>query len=215
VKGGEQAYVIFPLIDETEKKDLLAARREFDRLKKGCFASVRMGLVHGRVGAEEREGLMRAFRDREIRILVATSVVEVGVDNPNATVMVIENAERFGLSQLHQLRGRIGRGEKPSECFLFGEPKTVEGQKRLRIMTKTRDGFVIAEEDLRLRGPGEFLGTRQSGAPLFRTADLVRDQDVLFDAREAASHLLKTDPSLGAAEWAGLRGLLESIDVRF
>ena len=200
VHAGEQAYIIFPLIEETEKSDLLAAKREFDRLKKDIFASVKMGLVHGRVRAEDRESIMKSFRAGDIQVLVATSVVEVGVDNPNATVMVIENAERFGLSQLHQLRGRIGRGTKASECFLFGEPKTVEGQKRLRIMTKTQDGFVIAEEDLRLRGPGEFLGTRQSGAPLFKTADLIRDEDILIRTRGVAEQLLAEDPALSAPE---------------
>ena len=128
--------------------------------------------------------------------MVATSVIEVGVDNPNVTYMVIENAERFGLSQLHQMRGRIGRGDKESTCFLFGLPTTDEGKKRLRILTKTNDGFKIAEEDLILRGPGEFFGTKQSGVPFFKTADLIRDSELLILARRTAKKLLEADPEL-------------------
>lgn len=191
IKAGEQAYFIFPLIEETEKTDLLAAKREYERLKKTVFSGIPMGLVHGRLSAEERDQVMKAFRRGEIAALVATSVVEVGVDNPNATVMVIENAERFGLSQLHQLRGRIGRGSRPSECFLFGEPKTEEGKKRLRILTKSQDGFLIAEEDLKLRGPGDFWGTRQSGEPLFKIGDPVSDHDLFMQTRQIALRVVK------------------------
>ncbi len=190
VEKGEQAYLVFPLIEETEKADLFAATEEYERLLREDFRGLKLGLVHGRLAREEREGIMRAFRAGKVQVLVATSVIEVGVDNPHATMMVIENAERFGLSQLHQLRGRVGRGVRPSDCFLFGEPKTEEGKRRLRILTKTNDGFVVAEEDLRLRGPGELLGVRQSGEPYFRVADLSRDMEILLDARQAALELL-------------------------
>ncbi len=190
VLAGEQAYLVFPLIEETEKADLFAAKEECDRLSREDFKDLKLGLVHGRLDRQEREKIMQSFREGKLQILVATSVIEVGVDNPNATLMVVENAERFGLSQLHQLRGRVGRGTLQSDCFLFGEPKTEEGKRRLRILTKTNDGFVIAEEDLRLRGPGELLGVRQSGDPLFRVADLTLDEEILLEARQAALELI-------------------------
>ncbi|MFH0984258.1 MAG: ATP-dependent DNA helicase RecG [Candidatus Omnitrophota bacterium] len=183
---GEQAYVVFPMIEETEKKDLRAAKSEFEILRKTVFSKFRMGLVHGKLERSERESIMRAFSRREIDILVATSVIEVGVDQPNATMMIIENAERFGLAQLHQLRGRIGRGKLESDCFLFGEPSTDEGKIRLRLLTKLTDGFLIADEDLKLRGQGDLWGTRQSGEPLFRVAHPVRDEAILLQARAEA-----------------------------
>lgn len=186
LRKGEQAYIVFPMIDETEKKDLLAAKKEFEHLRKTIFKEFRMGLVHGKLERSERESIMRAFSRSEIDILVATSVIEVGVDQPNATMMIIENAERFGLAQLHQLRGRIGRGKLESECFLFGEPSTEEGKKRLRLLTKLTDGFLIADEDLKLRGQGDLWGTRQSGEPLFRVAHPVRDEAILLEARAEA-----------------------------
>ena len=215
INEGDQAYFIFPLIEETEKIDLLAAKAEYDKLRKGIFRNTKMGLIHGKLESEERNHIMRGFSDGEIKILVATSVIEVGVDNPNATLMVIENAERFGLSQLHQMRGRIGRGEKPSACFLFGEPKTEEGQKRLRIMTKTQDGFIIADEDLKLRGPGEFLGTRQSGEPLFRLANPILDQDLLIEARNLAKTILKEHWLQTSEEWRLLRAKLEQYRIKY
>lgn len=190
IQKGEQAYIVFPLIEETEKKDLLAAKKEFERLRKTAFKKFRMGLVHGKLDRPEREAIMRAFSRREIDILVATSVIEVGVDQPNATMMIIENAERFGLAQLHQLRGRIGRGVLESECFLFGEPTTDEGKMRLRLLTKLNDGFRIADEDLKLRGQGDLWGTRQSGEPLFRVAHPVTDEAVLLQARQEARKVI-------------------------
>jgi ATP-dependent DNA helicase RecG len=186
IQKGEQAYIVFPLIEETEKKDLLAAKKEFERLRKTVFKKFRMGLVHGKLDRPEREAIMRAFTRKEIDILVATSVIEVGVDQPNATMMIIENAERFGLAQLHQLRGRIGRGTLESECFLFGEPATDEGKMRLRLLTKLNDGFLIADEDLKLRGQGDLWGTRQSGEPLFRIAHPITDEAILLQARGEA-----------------------------
>ncbi len=208
VLKGDQAYFVFPAIEETERSDLFAASKEYERLKKNEFQDLRLGLVHGRLLMEERENLMNAFRKGEIQVLVATSVIEVGVDNPNATMMVIENAERFGLSQLHQLRGRVGRGVKESECYLFGEPKTDEGKIRLRALTKTNDGFLIADEDLRLRGPGELLGTRQSGEPYFRLADLDKDFPLLLLARRTALEILKEDLSLSSPQWEKLKSEL-------
>ncbi|HNV87194.1 MAG TPA: ATP-dependent DNA helicase RecG, partial [Candidatus Omnitrophota bacterium] len=195
-RDGSQAYIVFPIIDETEKADLLAATKEYERLCREDFAGLPVGLVHGRMIKSDRDTVMKNFRDRSVKILVATSVIEVGIDNPNATLMVVEHAERFGLSQLHQLRGRIGRGEKESFCFLFGEPSSDEGKRRLRILTKLQDGFAIAEEDLKLRGPGDFLGTRQSGTPFFRLADLLADAEMLRQARIEATQLLGKDPGL-------------------
>lgn len=215
IAQGDQVYIIFPVIEESEKKDLLAAKKEFEKLQKGMFKGIPMGLVHGKVESLERDRIMRDFQSGEIKILVATSVIEVGVDNPNATMMVIENAERFGLSQLHQMRGRIGRGHKASECFLFGEPKTEEGGKRLRILTKTQDGFLIAEEDLKLRGPGDFWGTRQSGDPMFHTANPILDSAILEEAKEAARHIFKENLTQNSKDWAGMKHLLESLSFRY
>ncbi len=194
IQKGEQAYIVFPLIEETEKKDLLAAKKEFERLRKTAFKSFRMGLVHGKLDRPERESIMRAFSRNEIDILVATSVIEVGVDQPNATMMIVENAERFGLAQLHQLRGRIGRGTLESECFLFGEPTTDEGKMRLRLLTKLSDGFLIADEDLKLRGQGDLWGSRQSGEPLFRVAHPITDEAILLQARREAQKLISGIP---------------------
>ncbi len=214
-RNQEQAYFIFPLIEETEKSDMLAATREYDNLRKTVFRDLKMGLIHGRMEKPERDRIMRQFRQGDLHVLVATSVIEVGVDNPNATMMVIENAERFGLSQLHQMRGRIGRGSKPAECFLFGEPATDEGKKRLRILTKTQDGFQIADEDLKLRGPGDFLGTRQSGEPLFRLAHPILDEGILLEAREKADMLVRQGRLEEDAQWAALKDFLEQHPIHY
>lgn len=198
IKNGEQAYIVFPMIDETEKADLLAAKKEYERLRSSVFPDFKVGLVHGKIERDERESVMRAFGRREIDILVATSVIEVGVDQPNATMIIIENAERFGLAQLHQLRGRVGRGTVASECFLFGEPSTEDGKKRLRLLTKLQDGFQIADEDLKLRGQGDLWGTRQSGEPLFRVANPVTDEALLVlaktEAQKLADSIFGTNP---------------------
>lgn len=215
IAKGHQAYFIFPLIEETEKSDMLAATKEYERLRLGIFQGIPMGLVHGRLEAYERDSLMTSFHRGETKILVSTSVIEVGVDNPNATLMVIENAERFGLSQLHQMRGRIGRGEHPSECFLFGEPKTEEGNQRLKILTQTQDGFLIAEEDLKLRGPGEFFGTRQSGDFLFRVGNPIVDEALLVQARKAAIELVKNDKFETSPEWQATKNLLDQIAIKY
>lgn len=212
---GEQAYIIFPLIEESEKTDLFAAVQEYEMLRKSVFKNVKVGLVHGKILPEERDGIMKAFGRNEIQILVATSVIEVGVNNPNATMMVIENAERFGLAQLHQMRGRIGRGDKESECYLFGEPKTEEGQRRLRILTKSQDGFFLAEEDLKLRGPGDFWGTRQSGVPFFKVANPIEDELLLVQARQEASVLIKERLIDEDPKWSGVKKILEQFPIRY
>jgi ATP-dependent DNA helicase RecG len=198
LKKGHQAYVILPLIEESESLDLKAVLTYGEELKKRVFPEFKVEILHGKMSSHEKERVMQAFKRGEINVLVSTTVVEVGVDVPNATVMVIEHAERFGLSQLHQLRGRVGRSDKQSYCFLIANKVGFgsEAFKRLEVLTKTTDGFKIAEEDLKLRGPGEFLGTKQSGYLEFRRADLVKDYDVLLKARECAFDLIKEDPEL-------------------
>jgi len=213
--AGRQAYVVLPLVEESEKlADLKAATKERDRLAAEVFPDVSIGLVHGRQALAERNAEMERFRGGETRILVATTVIEVGVDVPNATVMLIEHAERFGLSQLHQLRGRVGRGAAKSHCLLITGTSGAEwgpvARKRLQVMEDTTDGFRIAEADLELRGPGEFLGTRQSGMPDFAVAELARDQNVLKEAREEAFALVEDDPDLAKAGNAALRELMHN-----
>ena len=211
--AGRQAYVVLPLVEESEKLvDLKAAVKERDRLAVEVFPDVSVGLVHGRQSAAERGEAMERFRAGEDRILVATTVIEVGVDVPNATVMLIEHAERFGLSQLHQLRGRVGRGAAKSYCLLITGTSGAEwgpvARERLKVMEKTTDGFLIAEKDLELRGPGEFLGTRQSGMPDLAVADLARDQNILQEAREEAFDLVNDDPELAKLENTAVRDQL-------
>ncbi|MFZ5468461.1 MAG: ATP-dependent DNA helicase RecG [Myxococcota bacterium] len=206
---GHQCYVVYPLVEESEKVDLADATQGAQRLAE-VFADRRVGLLHGRLRQEEKDAVMAAFRDRKIDILVCTTVVEVGVDVPNASVMVIEAAERFGLSQLHQLRGRVGRGAAASYCFLLaGYARSKESSDRLQVMEKSNDGFVIAEKDLELRGPGEFLGTRQSGMPELAVANLSRDQLLLSVARDEAREILERDSALRLPEHAGLVRALE------
>ncbi|CAE6736629.1 ATP-dependent DNA helicase RecG [Nitrospira defluvii] len=213
LKAGRQAYIVYPLVEESEKIDLKAAIQGAEELRQDVFPTVQVGLLHGRMATAEKEQTMAAFKAGTIQILVATTVIEVGVDVPNATVMVIEHAERFGLAQLHQLRGRVGRGAHQSMCILMasyppreagsrlspeGSPETdrSHAQQRLAALVRSHDGFVIAEEDLRIRGPGEFLGLRQWGMPEFRAANLVRDAELLELARQEASALLAQDPRL-------------------
>jgi ATP-dependent DNA helicase RecG len=191
VKAGHQAYVVYPVIEETEDKELKPAIKMFDAIRKQVLPELKIGLLHGRMNADEKDLVMKQFKAGAIQVLVATTVIEVGVDVPNATVMVIEHAERFGLSQLHQLRGRIGRGAAKSFCILMTGPKiSPEGEQRLNKMVETSDGFEIAETDLQLRGPGEFFGTKQAGLPAFRVANLLRDRDLLELARKEACALL-------------------------
>jgi ATP-dependent DNA helicase RecG len=191
LKLGRQACVVYPLIDESEKLDLKAATAMFEELRDKVFPKRRVGLLHGRLKGDEKDRIMRSFVEGETDVLVSTTVIEVGVDVPNASTMVIEHAERFGLSQLHQLRGRVGRGAEQSYCVLLtGDKKTAVAKERLGIMEDTNDGFKIAEKDLELRGEGEILGTRQSGIQLFDLANLVRDIEILEAARREAERLL-------------------------
>ena len=204
---GRQGYIVYPVIEESEKTDLKAATTMFEMLSSGPFSTRRVALRHGRIPAAERDDIMRRFRDRQLDLLVATTVIQVGIDVPNATVMFIEHPERFGLSQLHQLRGRVGRGAEESYCILLGDvsPDVAE---RLQIFTRTEDGFEIAREDLRIRGMGDLFGERQSGVPTFRIADPLRDEALNDRARAAANTLLSRDPGLDRPEHAGLRRVL-------
>jgi len=217
VKAGRQAYVVYPVIEgaaeeqpEMEfaaakagsKSGLKAAMQMYDELSKKIMPDLRVGLLHGRLNADEKDAIMRRFQQGEIDVLVSTTVIEVGVDVPNASVMVVEHAERFGLSQLHQLRGRIGRGAAKSYCILMtGGKISPEGEERLKTMVRTQDGFEIAERDLELRGPGEFFGTRQAGMPGFRVANLLRDRQLLDLARTEANKIVEQkDPEITAAD---------------
>jgi ATP-dependent DNA helicase RecG len=206
--AGGQAYWVCPLVEDSETLQLKAALETYDKVRQ-TFPELSVGLVHGRLKGEEKARVMGAFKAGAIQLLVATTVIEVGVDAPDATVMVIENAERLGLAQMHQLRGRVGRGAAESTCILlYREPLSGEASERLKIIREQRDGFEIARHDLRLRGPGELLGARQSGEPLLRFADLNTDLDLLDAAREAASTLLRDAPAAArahVARWLGAR----------
>lgn len=195
IREGRQVYFVYPLIDESDKLPIKSATKMFKFLKE-IFSGFNVALLHGEMTKDEKDSIMRNFRDGKINILVSTIVIEVGIDVPNATIMVIENAERYGLAQLHQLRGRIGRGGEESYCLLFGDPKTEEAKRRLSIMVETTDGFKIAEEDLRLRGPGEFFGTRQSGLPELKVANIIDDFSLLLEARKDAFSIVVKDPYL-------------------
>jgi ATP-dependent DNA helicase RecG len=209
LEQGRQAYVVYPLVEESEKVDLQDATRGAEALK-AAFPAHRVGLLHGRMSAEEKDQVMEAFRTRALDLLVCTTVVEVGVDVPNASVMVIESAERFGLSQLHQLRGRVGRGAARSYCYLMaGYARSREASDRLAVMERSSDGFVIAEKDLELRGQGEFLGTRQSGTPELAVANLARDVDLIPIAQAEARAIVDADPRLERPEHQGLVRALE------
>lgn len=206
VKQGEQGFVVFPLVEESEHLDVKAAVTEMEELKRGLLREINVGLIHGQMG-KEKEEIFAAFYRQEIDVLIATTVIEVGMNVPNATVMVIENAERFGLAQLHQLRGRVGRGSKPGICFLLSYSNSPVSRERLEVIRKSTDGFYIAEEDLRLRGPGDLLGIRQWGMPVFLIGDIIRDRELLQSTAGLAYKILKNDPSL--ANYPQLRKELE------
>jgi ATP-dependent DNA helicase RecG len=212
VEAGRQAYVIYPLVEESAKVDLKAATEMADHLAAEIFPQYRVGLLHGRMKADGKDRVMKAFASRELHVLVSTTVVEVGIDVPNASVMIVEHSERFGLSQLHQLRGRVGRANYQSFCFLlYQAPLSDDARDRLKAMTETTDGFEIAERDLILRGPGDFFGTRQAGLPTFRMIDLVRDHELLDLAqREAIRWFGTSAPAPNAIE-----KLLSSWEQRF
>ena len=219
VLSGRQTFIVYPLVNETEKSDLKAATQSFIRLRDEIFRGFKVGLIHGQMTDTEKNDIMLAFKKNAVNILVSTTVIEVGIDVPNATVMVIEHADRFGLSQLHQLRGRIGRGVHQSYCILMSEDKFLDEKKiqtsdeattnrRLRLFASTDDGFKIAEYDLMLRGPGELFGTKQSGAPPLKLANPVRDRDIIMQARKSAFELAEADPHLRDKEHERLREVL-------
>ncbi|EKE02965.1 MAG: hypothetical protein ACD_20C00301G0011 [uncultured bacterium] len=193
IEKGHQAYIVFPLIEESETLSAKAATKEAEKLQNTVFPDLNIGLVHGKLPSSEKDKVMEEFRAGKYHILVSTTVIEVGVDVPNATIMVIENSERFGLSQLHQLRGRVGRSQEQSFCVLVGDTSSQETRERLEVMVQTNNGFIIAERDLQLRGPGEFVGTRQSGLPDLILADLIQDAEMLEIAREAAFNFVAKD----------------------
>ncbi|MEK6642991.1 MAG: ATP-dependent DNA helicase RecG [Planctomycetota bacterium] len=213
LEDGRQAYVVYPLIDESDTSEAKAATTEFKRLGQRVFSKQTIGLLHGRLDGDERARVMSEFTAGRIAVLVATTVIEVGIDVPNATCMVIEHAERFGLSQLHQLRGRVGRGAHRSHCFLLTETPVAAEHQRLAVLAKTTDGFKVAEEDLRIRGPGEMLGLRQHGLPELRVADLIEDADLLRLAQRDAGQIVRMDSSLTQPQHEGLRAALKSRHV--
>ena len=188
--------IIYPLIEESQKSDLAAAVDAYQELNKNIFSELNVGLVHGRMKSNEKDKVMLDFSRNKIQVLISTTVIEVGVDIPNATVMVVEHAERFGLTQLHQLRGRVGRGLDKSYCILVRRNITVIAQSRLEIMEETNDGFIIADEDLKLRGPGEYFGIKQSGFFQFKIANMISDGSIIRDARKAAFEIIENDPDL-------------------
>lgn len=200
IKKGRQAYIVYPLIEESEKLEVKAATEMAEHFQRDIFPYLKVGLLHGKMKGEEKEKVMQSFKGGKIDILVSTTVIEVGIDIPNVSLMVIEAAERFGLAQLHQMRGRVGRGDYQSYCLMMGSPASEEGRKRLRVMTETSDGFQIAEEDLELRGPGEFFGTRQSGMPELRLGNIISDMKLMELARQEAFSLVKEDSHLQSSE---------------
>nr|WP_206700722.1 ATP-dependent DNA helicase RecG [Lysinibacillus sphaericus] len=211
--AGRQAYAICPLIEESDKLDVQNAVEIYEQLATYFNGRYNVGLMHGRLSADEKDAVMRAFSEGTIHVLVSTTVVEVGVNVPNATFMIIYDAERFGLAQLHQLRGRVGRGEHQSYCVLLADPKSDEGKERMQSMTETNDGFRLAEKDLELRGPGDFFGRKQSGMPDFKVADLVHDYRILETARKDATDMIETDAFWHDDEYKYLREMLENSGV--
>jgi ATP-dependent DNA helicase RecG len=207
---GRQAYVVLPKIDDDGTNESRSVLKEFEHLSQGPLNGLRLAVLHGQMSTEEKQAVMLAFRNRETDILVATTVIEVGIDVPNATVMLIGDAERFGLSQLHQLRGRVGRGSEVSHCLLLSDATSETAEARLGAMVDTTDGFAIAEMDLQLRGPGQFFGTRQHGLPEFKLADLSREMELLQQAKDDAIEILQNDPHLKRPEHQHLRMALRS-----
>jgi ATP-dependent DNA helicase RecG len=208
VGQGRQVYVVYPLVEESEKLELRAATVEFARLSQDVFPQLRLGLLHGQMHGDEKDAVMYAFANGDVDILVATTVIEVGIDVPNATVMVVEHAERFGLSQLHQLRGRVGRGAEQSYCILI----TDDAATRLSVLAESDDGFEIARADLSQRGMGDFFGSRQHGMPDLRYFDPMRDDDLMLRARDAAQRITEADPELNHPDHDGIK---REIQVRY
>lgn len=205
IDEGRQGYIVCPLVTENEMLDITPATEYFEQLKNGAFKDYKLGLLHGKMSPKEKDRIMKEFSSGQIDLLIATTVIEVGIDVPNAVIMLIENADRFGLSQLHQLRGRIGRGKFKSDCILISDSKSADTKERLEVIKSTSDGFKIADADLKLRGPGDFLGSRQHGLPDMKIADLFADRDVLHLAGKEVELLLKSDPKLEKEENKALR----------
>jgi ATP-dependent DNA helicase RecG len=214
IAKGRRVYHVAPLVEESEELPLKAAVQLAEQLRETVFGGIGVGLLHGRMSGKEKDAAMQAFRDGATPVLVCTSVVEVGVDVPEATVLIVEHAERFGLAQLHQLRGRIGRGRHPGRMLVFSDARTESGRERLNALAATTDGFEIAEADLRIRGPGEFLGTRQSGMPELRIASLVGSVALLAEAREDAFELVRDDPGLEGPGAPAARALRQMLAAR-
>ena len=211
VREGKQAYIVYPLVEASEKlEELKAATNMAAHFQNDVFPHLRVGLIHGQMKAAEKQETMAQFKARAIDILVATTVIEVGIDVPNATLMVIEHAERFGLAQLHQLRGRVGRGRDKSACYLVATPRTDDAYRRVQVMVRTNNGFAIAEEDLKIRGPGEFFGTKQAGIPNFKIANILKDASLLEAAKQEAARVVKADAKLHAPEHQLLKHLLQT-----
>jgi ATP-dependent DNA helicase RecG len=212
IEEGRQVFVVCPLIEESEALQAKSATQEYEYLSREVFPDLRLALLHGRIAPVEKDAVLAAFRRGETHILVATTVIEVGIDIPNATVMLIEGADRFGLAQLHQLRGRVGRGAEQSYCLLLSDDPSRYAKERLKLLETTNDGFALAEADLRLRGPGDYLGTRQSGLPDFQAADF-SDVKLVETAREEATRLLAADPGLRQAEHAALAASVQRMKL--
>lgn len=211
VRKGKQAYIVYPLVEASEKlEELKAATNMAEHFQNDVFSHLRVGLIHGQMKAAEKQETMAQFKARQIDILVATTVIEVGIDVPNATLMVIEHAERFGLAQLHQLRGRVGRGSDASACYLVATPRTDDAYRRVQVMVGTNNGFEIAEEDLKIRGPGEFFGTKQAGIPNFKIANILKDATLLEAAKQEAARVVAADAKLNAPEYQLLKHLLQT-----
>ena len=207
---GFQAYIVCPLVEEGDS-DLIPAQEYYRLLQNTAFRGYRLGLLHGQMKPKEKDNIMRDFESGKIQLLVSTVVIEVGVDVPNAVIMVIENAERFGLSQLHQLRGRVGRGSAPSTCILVSDAQNDEAKRRFDIMCKTTDGFLIADEDLKMRGPGDFFGSKQHGLPSLRIADILTDTGMLNEAQKSAQMIIATDGGLLLPEHKGIKRQIDKM----
>jgi ATP-dependent DNA helicase RecG len=210
VADGRQVYIVCPLVDESEEIEAKSAVVTGEEARASEFKDLKVGVIHGKMKSSEKDIIMKSFAAGELDILVSTTIIEVGVNVPNATVMVIENAERFGLAQLHQLRGRVGRGDNQSFCILFNESKSEVSRERMQIMQSSNDGFLISEKDLEIRGPGEFFGTRQHGLPNLKIANLYRDMEILILAQNCAKEVIQSDPGLTGESNSGLRKYIEN-----
>ena len=212
---GHQCYVVCPLVEDSEAVEAASVEKTVQALQNGALKGIDVACVHGKMKPSEKDEIMARFKNNDISVLVSTTVIEVGVDVPNATVMLIENAERFGLSQLHQLRGRVGRGDAKSYCILVSDSSSDNTSERMKIMTQTNDGFVISQKDLELRGSGQFFGTRQHGVPELKVANLFADSHLLQSASDAAASVIAADPSLSSPSLANIKGRIESLFAEF